>query len=681
MAQPQRQSQLTRSARASSCPALLSNVSKDAERQAQNPHGTAQNGSVSRAPLRATQAHASSWDVPSLQRASSDLVYVPYVPPAMRAAMHWSRARPKWSKHAPVTGLPCRAPSLAWLSVDGASSQQDRGIIWRGGSSSQPILPDMMPSTPPGWKKRPVPAMSSSPSLLWQCADEPSSPSQPVSHRFSRRPSKTSLLSPLADAPLHPGEQSLDAASVLNALSAALPQQPVHADEVAAATSEQSRADADCQELLEESCSISASPQTETQRSRESRAFIQRKRADADKALNIEKPARIAVVGAGPVGLWVAVLLAREHAKMFATTAGFRITRPPSAPIIDVFERRTDNNGYGTRRIILAMSDASQTLLNQHMTSGRELCANHNFAPACSINLVESSLREEFEKFAANGFGSLQLGDAVPAPEELLKDHDVVFVATGRGFPSEEWRQERGMQVRVGRTETALILKFALETTPDLSRTLAELADSLARLEVKGQPHVFLRPGPTDEEGYVWLLGLSADALARIGTTLEDKRGIVFTSFRQMWSELTTTSTSSSLRKKDKAPKAAFALMDKQLKAINVSARVSEASFWHSDEIVQRVERPDASIGWIVLVGDAACGKPFYLGSTLNGHFNDLTSLISGPWLRWKSAMKEAAEQQGTSKRHGQVPEGAVPFKRYVEQYRKRVDNAGFRGG
>lgn len=45
---------------------------------------------------------------------------------------------------------------------------------------------------------------------------------------------------------------------------------------------------------------------------------------------------RVAVIGAGPVGLWIAVLLARAHARFFHTSSGFRISRLPQAPSINV---------------------------------------------------------------------------------------------------------------------------------------------------------------------------------------------------------------------------------------------------------------------------------------------------------------------------------------------------------
>merc|ERR1711865_566401 len=68
----------------------------------------------------------------------------------------------------------------------------------------------------------------------------------------------------------------------------------------------------------------------------------------------------------------------------------------------------------------------------------------------------------------------------------------------------------------------------------------------------------------------------------------------------------------------------------------------------------------EAGSGWIVLAGDAACGRPFYLGSTLNGHIHDVVPLAHGSsWSNWDS--------EGT------------PLKKYVERYRLRTSAQGFR--
>merc|ERR1712232_839315 len=180
---------------------------------------------------------------------------------------------------------------------------------------------------------------------------------------------------------------------------------------------------------------------------------------------------------------------------------------------------------------------------------------------------------------------------------------------------------------------------------------MADVQSSLSRLDAKGQDSIFLRPGPTDEQGWVWFLGLSVKQVERIQNALADPdRDKTFTSFRSAWSQLTRrNSAEPGARKKTRGgssnPASFFTLLDKKVKP------------------VQRVEKPDGGVGWIVLVGDAASGKPFYLGSTLNGHFHDTTALRAAPWTCWSHASRE----------------GASPFKQYVEQYRRRTDTVGFR--
>lgn len=455
---------------------------------------------------------------------------------------------------------------------------------------------------------------------------------------------------------------------------------------------------------------------------------------DTDPVGPLEQaPARVAVIGAGPVGLWIAVLLARAHARLFLTTSGVKMERPPTAPIINVKEQRIDDSGWGSRRVVLAMSNVSQDLLNSHMLTDRETCARHSFSPACSINFIESKLREEFEKYVATGFGTLELGQGIHGPESLLADHDVVFVASGRRWPGDDWRQARGLQVNVGKTEEALILKFVLEASPNTARTLSEVRGALGRFEAPGHPTYILRPGATEEQGYLWVLGLAPELLDRARSALEDlkheqdllqemqcgRRRVqqagagkmeesaepgrqspkpnvqlepgTFISFRDMWASLTSASNPSSPTARPSSPtkngnkhpavnlKAAFAHLDKHLKPLEVSPRITVASYWHSEEVVHRVQKPDGSVGWIVLVGDAACGKPFYLGSNLNGHFHDAMALLAAPWTRWASAALEAAQHKGeTHSKREQLPEGAVPFKRYLDQYKRRTDGIGF---
>eukprot|EP00435_Cladocopium_sp_Y103_P048666 s1358_g14.t1 len=94
-------------------------------------------------------------------------------------------------------------------------------------------------------------------------------------------------------------------------------------------------------------------------------------------------PTRIAVVGAGPVGLWIAVLLARAHARIFQTSTGFRISRHPQAPVINVFERRSDSSGWGSRWLP-SRNDGTLTERNVHATYfivSRRMGAQHLHLP------------------------------------------------------------------------------------------------------------------------------------------------------------------------------------------------------------------------------------------------------------------------------------------------------------
>jgi hypothetical protein len=290
------------------------------------------------------------------------------------------------------------------------------------------------------------------------------------------------------------------------------------------------------------------------------------------------------------------------------------------------------------------------------------------------------------------------------------------------------------LQVNVGKTEEALILKFTLEPGPHIGRTLSEVRGAVGRFEAPGHPTYIIRPGATEEQGYLWVLGLSPEIMDRARFALEGFKHEqdllqemqsgqpllaqvdagklkesseaepqspkpkvelgpgMFASFREMWASLSSASTptsptatpSSPTKKGNKQPvsnlKSAFAYLDKHMKPLEVSPRITVASYWHSEEVVRRVQKPDGSVGWIVLVGDAACGKPFYLGSNLNGHFQDAVALLAAPWTRWASAASEATQYKSEpGSRREQLPEGTVPFKRYLEQYKRRVDGIGFR--
>ena len=90
-------------------------------------------------------------------------------------------------------------------------------------------------------------------------------------------------------------------------------------------------------------------------------------------------------------------------------------------------------------------------------------------------------------------------------------------------------------------------------------------------------------------------MGLTSDIAARIRQEVEARCGAAtFTSFLETWSELTRKPASEG-KKRKRVPTgllAAFKLLDKELKPASISARVCEASFWHSDEVVIKLFKP-----------------------------------------------------------------------------------------
>lgn len=415
------------------------------------------------------------------------------------------------------------------------------------------------------------------------------------------------------------------------------------------------------------------------------------------------RPARVAIVGAGPVGMWIAVMLCREHAQIVDTCSGApRIHRPPSAPTVDVFEQRRPEH-FGTRRITLAMSNGTQDLLNRHLVSDHGITSKHEFAPACSINLVEQVLRDNFERYVSADLGHLNFGSEIENPESLFEHgYDVVIMAGGRQSLSDSWRHHRGLDLSEHDAESALTIKFVSGSGATRNRTWDE--STLAR--VNGDIKIYIRPGATADQGYVWILGLPSDlnsiARSKLAGHKPFKRFSELNDTLSFCLELCSGSSSNIVEQAchtavvtlpgeiadtDAAPspmadasqsssppvvKSAVSwlsdslgqimnMLDELLQPVSVSPRMTTAAYWRSKDVVhEREGTSGADSQWLVLAGDAACGKPFHKGSTLNCHFHDTVPLIRGPpWSQWDPC--------------GQ------PFAKYTERYRIRTGASGFR--
>jgi hypothetical protein len=220
------------------------------------------------------------------------------------------------------------------------------------------------------------------------------------------------------------------------------------------------------------------------------RLRLQREALEAER-IGGRRAARIAIVGAGPAGLWLAVLLARKHATLTLTGNAVKITRNSHAPQIDVYERRlpaaeagaavrsadeankydhsSDNSEatskalHGSRNIILAITQQTQDLLNRHLCGTASSHSHHAFAPTSRIGDIERILAAEFERYCAAGFGQLTYGAVVGDPDEFHSarrgGYDVVFVASGKKGVPDEWRIARGLESIVEGTAAAILVQ------------------------------------------------------------------------------------------------------------------------------------------------------------------------------------------------------------------------------
>merc|ERR1712039_356605 len=81
------------------------------------------------------------------------------------------------------------------------------------------------------------------------------------------------------------------------------------------------------------------------------------------------------------------------------------------------------------------------------------------------------------------------------------------------------------------------------------------------------------------------------------------------------------------------AIRSAVEILQQRVRPITCTAKWVDAAYWSSDRVV--CELPGATDGRpLILLGDAACGKPFYTGTTLNRHFADVAALVDE--VDWK---------------------------------------------
>ena len=444
----------------------------------------------------------------------------------------------------------------------------------------------------------------------------------------------------------------------------------------------------------------------------------QREREAEAELIGGRSAARIAIVGAGPVGLFLAVVLARKHSTICNTANGPVITRNRNAPTIDVLEARQMSKGgggsgkaaHGTRSIVLAIAHATNDLLNQQLLGDARA-----FAPTCRIGEIERCFAAEWERYCSAGFGSLKYGVEVADPDDLHEEtnggYDVVFVASGRRSTSDAWREARGLQQLVEGTAACATIEFR-GATPAADGWSSVVAAASRALGASGA-NIFLRPGADATCGWVWLVGLPtalieamcrgaaavksgttvqsvkpgatssmaqapslANALAALLSAAREEEGAsarpapaeataeaVAASGKSRCDAAAATVTSGSKAEGGGATTAAvlpgeqsaleaLRTLDASLRAQGATASVTEGSYWRSAGVLHSSQ---GARGPTLLVGDACCGRPFWLGSTLNGHFADVALLAEDGacWGAWDWAA-----------------DGELPLRAYLDRMR-----------
>jgi len=123
----------------------------------------------------------------------------------------------------------------------------------------------------------------------------------------------------------------------------------------------------------------------------------------------------------------------------------------------------------------------------------------------------------------------LEFDVAISNPESLFdRGYDVVILAGGRHSLPDKWRIPRGFDMCESNAEETLTIKFVSGPGALCDRSVEE--SSLARAVGGGK--VFIRPGATEDQGWVWVLGLPSEFAERARAKLASR--VTFTRFSEL---------------------------------------------------------------------------------------------------------------------------------------------------
>jgi len=350
---------------------------------------------------------------------------------------------------------------------------------------------------------------------------------------------------------------------------------------------------------------------------------------EEDVSSSIFTRRRIAIVGAGPVGLWTALLLAQKY--RWSDGSGVARLRP-DAPEIVVLEARPAESHCTRTDIRIALSSSTQSMLNQRT---KTRC----FASGMPVAEIEESFIKRWKKVAKEE-AKIEYGRKIHSPEEVAEEggFDCILWAAGRRSLADCKRKDLGCEVKVGDSQKVIVFQVS---------ELLGAADAwqLGSLDLSGTAQqagrfpnlrVMLRPGFGGACAcWLWIFGLPTEVIMESFAEKEAPKPsaegaasapkasssvLPKSTLSEAAEELVGTVAASVL-------KPALEALQQRIKPAGITARFVDASYWSADCSACELKLSQRSVP-LVLLGDAVGGKPFYTGSTLNRHLWDVSNLV-----------------------------------------------------